>query len=156
VPPPTDATLPPYTPTRFITSLPPRTNTPTPTRFITSLPPQTLTPTPTRFITSLAVRTNTPTKPPTEILSLELQSAQPTLGQTVHFTGRGFTPNGAVTKTFIRPDGYTFGFQTQANAQGVVTGSLEITKDQPTGVWTVIATDEATKRQVRSTFNVSP
>jgi hypothetical protein len=144
VPPPTDTTPPPYTPTL------------TPTRFITSLPPRTPTPTPTRFITSLAVRTNTPTKlPPIEILSLELQPSQPTLGQTVFFTGAGFTPNGSVTKTFIRPDGYSFGFQTQANAQGVVTGSLEITKDQPTGVWTVIATDEATKRQVRTTFNVS-
>ncbi len=133
------------------------TLTPTPTRYITSLPPRTDTPTPTRFITSLPRPTNTPTKlPGIEILTLDLQPTQPTLGQTVHFTGTGFTPNGAVTKTFIRPDSSSFGFQTHADAQGVVTASLEITKDQPPGLWTVIVTDEVTKRQVRSTFNVSP
>lgn len=149
---------------RFPRSLvPPKTITPTPTptltptRYITSLPPHTSTPTPTRFITSLPRPSDTPTKlPGIEILTLDLLPSRPSLGQTVHFTGTGFTPNGTVTKTFIRPDGFDFGFQTQANAQGVVTASLDIGKDQPPGVWTVIVTDEATKRQVRSTFNVSP
>ena len=43
VPPPTDATLPPYTPTRFITSLPPRTNTPTSTTTPTTKPTESVT-----------------------------------------------------------------------------------------------------------------
>ncbi len=141
VPPPTDSTIP-----------PPPTKTPTPTltptRFITSLPPRTNTPT----------STTTPTTKPTErvIFTLDVRPQQVGLGQTVFFTGTGFTPNGSVTKTFIRPDGFNFGFQTRADVNGIVTASLEITKDQPPGVWTVIVTDEATKRQVRSTFNVTP
>ncbi|MBI5350752.1 MAG: hypothetical protein HZB77_15760, partial [Chloroflexi bacterium] len=108
--------------------------------------------------TNTPTSTTTPTTKPTErvIFTLDVRPQQVGLGQTVFFTGTGFTPNGSVSKTFIRPDGHNFGFQTQANAQGVVTASLEITKDQPSGVWTVIVTDEATKRQLRSTFNVSP
>ncbi|MBI4631548.1 MAG: hypothetical protein HY740_07530, partial [Chloroflexi bacterium] len=141
IPPPTDSTI-----------TPPPTKTPTPThtptRFITSLPPRTNTPT----------STTTPTTKPTErvIFTLDVRPQQVGLGQTVFFTGTGFTPNGSVTKTFTRPDGSNFGFQTHADAQGVVTASLEIGKDQPPGLWTVIVTDEATKRQVRSTFQVNP
>ena len=76
-------------------------------------------------------------------------------GGTIAFTGQGFTPRGSVTKTFIRPDGSQFSFQTEADGQGVVTGALNIPPNEQRGIWHVIARDETTGRTVETTFQVT-
>ncbi|MEK6575283.1 MAG: GEVED domain-containing protein [Chloroflexota bacterium] len=105
--------------------------------------------------TPVPTPTATPT-PPKTVLTLDVFPRRVSLGGAVSFTGDGFTPNGQVTKTFVRPDGSTFEFQATADAFGVVIGSLTIPKDQPTGVWTVTATDIATGRRTQATFTVVP
>ena len=77
-----------------------------------------------------------------------------TTGATVKFTGTGFTPNGTVTKTFGRPDGSGFSFETTADATGRITAELTLTPDQPVGTWTAIARDEATGREAQVAFEV--
>jgi hypothetical protein len=108
---------------------------------------------------ALPALTPTPTAtatPQKTVLTLDVFPRRVSLGGTVSITGDGFAPNGQVTKTFVRPDGFTFRFQTTADAYGVVIGSLALTQDQPLGEWRVIATDEATGRQAQATFTVVP
>jgi len=89
-------------------------------------------------------------------LTLESYPREVRLGETVSFTGEGFTPNCPVTKTFAPPGGTPFSIQATADANGVVTASLEITSDQPTGAWAVTATDDTSGRQAETTFTVVP
>ena len=109
------------------------------------------TPTPTATPTATATA-----RPPVKTPSIVPSSQQVSLGSTVYFSGSGFTPNGPLTKTFTRPDGYSFGYELNADANGNMTGSLYLSTDQPTGSWAVTVVDQTSGQQTRTTFTVVP
>jgi len=117
------------------------------------LPSSTAAPTP------LPTPTVVSAPPPPASQSTPTLDAYPTQvrpGETVSFTGEGFTPNCPVTKTFTPPGGTSFSIETTANAGGVVTATLDITPGQPAGAWTATATDQTTGSSATTTFTVVP
>ncbi len=94
--------------------------------------------------------------PPDSGLTLETYPGEVRLGETLSLSGDGFTPNCPVTHTFTPPGGTPFSIESTADADGVVTATVDITSDQPTGAWIVTATDDTSGKQAQATFSVVP
>lgn len=111
----------------------------------TPVPPATATPTPTITVTP------TPTK---ERIIVTLDPRKVRAGQKLTITGRGLTPNGGVRKGFDC-GGLIFGFDTTADKQGNIFGTLNTTGMSP-GVCTLTITDRTTGVQEQVTFEIIP
>jgi hypothetical protein len=111
-------------------------------------------PTPAPAPTATVVSAPPPASQPAP--TLESYPRQVKIGETVSFTGEGFTANCPVTNTFKPPGGTPFSIEATADAAGVVTATLDIAPGQPPGDWTATATDQTTGSSATTTFTVVP
>jgi hypothetical protein len=73
----------------------------------------------------------------------------------LNLTGAGFTPNGNVSQTLIRPDGGHASFSVlQADGGGNVSATLAIPPDSPVGEWTVVLHDDSTGVPANTAFTL--
>jgi hypothetical protein len=115
---------------------------------------QSVAPSPTPAPTATVVSAPPPASQPTP--TLESYPRQVKIGETIAFTGEGFTANCPIINTFTPPGSTPFSIETTSDASGVVTATLEITPGQPAGPWTATATDQTTGSSATTTFTVLP
>ncbi|MDP2993802.1 MAG: hypothetical protein Q8N46_01630 [Anaerolineales bacterium] len=115
------------------------------------IPPET--PTHTATVTPTPTSTVTPT-PTKQRIIFTLDPRKVRAGQKLTITGSGLTPNGHARKEFDC-SGLIFSFDTTADNQGNIYGTLDTTGMSP-GVCTITITDQTTGAQVQDTFEIIP
>ena len=70
----------------------------------------------------------------------------------LNLTGAGFTPNGHVTLTAVRPDGHRESAKLLADADGNVVTPVFIPSNGPAGTWTLLVRDDTTGTTGTTTF----